>query len=207
MPSKLSSLAFALLAIALLAFAPAAVAATGLGDQRVAPEVKATPKPPRPDKRDHGLIAPRSVCPHQAFGSTLRAQRQAMHCMTDYARRKAGKGGFRDAGQLDRSASGKSKDILRCDSFSHYACGRDFTYWMRQSGYLAASCWRAGENLAWGTGSAGTVRSIFRAWMRSPGHRENILGRFRQVGIGLRIGVLDGRQATHVWTQHFGSHC
>jgi Cysteine-rich secretory protein family len=200
---KLSTLALGLLA--LLALAPAAMAATGLGAQRVAPEAKNKPRPPQ---RDNGLIAPRAVCANQSsLDLPLGVQREAMRCMTEYARRHAGIAGLGEARQLDRSASGKSQDILRCDSFSHYACGRDFTYWMRQSGYLAASCWRAGENLAWGTGEAGSVRAIFRAWMRSPGHRRNILGRFRQIGIGLQIGDLEGRSATHVWTQHFGSHC
>ena len=54
-----------------------------------------------------------------------------MRCMTDFARGHAGMAGLDDAGELDRSAGDKSDDILRCDSFSHYACGREFTYWMR----------------------------------------------------------------------------
>jgi uncharacterized protein YkwD len=107
-------------------------------------------------------------------------------------------------GKLDRSAEEKSDDVLRCDSFSHYACGREFTYWMRRAGYMHARQWRAGENLAWGTGEYGTVRSIFNAWLESPGHRENILGPYSQIGIGLEVGVLDGYPGAHVWTQHFG---
>ena len=38
-----------------------------------------------------------------------------------------------------------------------------------------------------------------------PGHRENILGSYGQIGIGLRVGGLDGHGDAHVWTQHFGS--
>lgn len=130
-----------------------------------------------------------------------------MRCMTDFARRHVRMGGLVNAGDLDRSALDKSGDILRCDSFSHYACGRDFTYWMQRVGYIPAQCWRAGENLAWGTGDYGGVRSIFRAWIHSPEHRANILGRYTQIGIGLQVGNLDGDQGVHVWTQHFGSHC
>ena len=78
---------------------------------------------------------------------------------------------------------------------------------MRADGYLSSQCWRAGENLAWGAEQLGSVRSIFRAWMRSPEHRENILGEFTQIGIDLRTGTLEGLAGTHVWTQHFGSHC
>jgi len=130
-----------------------------------------------------------------------------MRCMTDFARRSAGKAGLADARPLDRSALNKARDILRCDSFSHYACGRQFTYWMQRSRYLSSPCWRVGENLAWGTGDYDSVRSIFRAWIHSPEHRANILGHYTQIGVGLRVGDLNGDQGVHVWTQHFGSHC
>ena len=88
----------------------------------------------------------------------------------------------------------KAADILRCDEFSHEACGREFTYWIERFGYLGGGCWRAGENIAWGTGSVGSVRAIFRAWLHSSGHRENILGPFTQLGIGLRVGKLEGNR-------------
>ena len=130
-----------------------------------------------------------------------------MRCMTNFARGHTGMGGLAEARELDRSAGDKSDDILRCDSFSHYACGRQFTYWMERVGYIPARCWRAGENIAWGSGSAGTVRSIFVAWLHSPEHRANILGRFSQIGISLSVGNLEGHSDAHVWTQDFGSHC
>jgi uncharacterized protein YkwD len=159
-------------------------------------------------RRLSALVAPPSVCPNQTdLGDSSAVQEQAMHCMTNFARRHDGLGQFGDAGALDRSATRKTGDILRCDSFSHYACGRQFTYWMQRSGYLASRCWRAGENIAWGTGSAGTVRSIFVAWLHSPEHRANLLGRYSQIGIALSVGTLEGHHGAHVWTQDFGSHC
>ncbi len=130
-----------------------------------------------------------------------------MLCMTDYARSTAGLPPIADATSLDWSAAAKAADILRCDSFSHFACGRDYTYWMREAGYLNARCWRAAENLAFGVGNRGTVESVFAALIDSPVHRHNILGRFEQIGIGLRVGDLAGHLGTRVWTQHFGSHC
>jgi uncharacterized protein YkwD len=154
------------------------------------------------------LIAPLSACPNQGrLDASAEAQESAMRCMTNFARSQAGEAELSPVEELAQSAGDKSDDILRCDSFSHFACGRDFTYWMRQTGYLSSQCWRAGENLAWGTDDYGTVRAIFRAWMNSPGHRENILGDFAQIGISLRVGTLTGQPRTHVWTQHFGSHC
>jgi uncharacterized protein YkwD len=154
------------------------------------------------------LVAPPSACPHQSdLGDPPAVQERAMRCMTDYARAHDGLGTLANAADLARSAGKKSGDIIRCDSFSHYACGRQFTYWMQRSGYLAARCWRAGENIAWGTGRYAGVRSIFVAWLHSPEHRANLLGRYSSIGIALRIGNLEGHRGAHVWTQDFGSHC
>jgi uncharacterized protein YkwD len=153
-------------------------------------------------------IAPASACPDQSDPEApVATQERAMWCMTNFARRSLGLHGMSLADELELSAVHKSGDILRCDNFSHQACGREFTYWMQRLGYLGSGCWRAGENIAWGTGKLGSVRSIFTAWMHSPGHRENILGRYGQIGIGLEIGGLDGYSRAHVWTQDFGSHC
>jgi uncharacterized protein YkwD len=129
-----------------------------------------------------------------------------MRCLVDAARRRAGRGPLSASAALDRSAGLKSRDILRCDDFDHEACGRDFAYWIDRVGYLAGGC-GAGENIAFGTGSFATPRAIFRAWIGSPGHRRNILGRYDDIGIGLRVGTLDGETGVHVWTQHFGRRC
>ena len=129
-----------------------------------------------------------------------------MLCLTNYARAQIGATQLEETPELEQSAADKAGDILRCDSFSHYACGREFTYWMKATGYLSAECWRAGENLAWGAGEYGTVTSIFRAWLRSPAHRANLLGEYTQIGINLKVGELEGTRGVHIWTQHFGAH-
>ena len=77
---------------------------------------------------------------------------------------------------------------------------------MHRFGYLRRGCWRAGENIAWGTGSVGTVRAIFRAWLHSSGHRENILGTYRRSASASASANLEGNPGAHVWTQEFGSH-
>ena len=155
------------------------------------------------------LIAPASACPHQTDASDSAAvQKKAMRCMTNYARRHSGLRAYDRSGALDGSAGHKAADILRCDSFSHSACGRDFTYWIRRSGYIRGGCWSAGENIAYGTGAFATVRSIFSAWIHSTGHRENILSTgFRDLGAGYCVGTLDGARGAHVWVQHFGALC
>jgi uncharacterized protein YkwD len=153
-----------------------------------------------------GLMAPRGTCPEAPRGAV--AEEAAMLCLANYARAQLGEPALEPIAALEDSAAEKAEDIIRCDSFSHYACGREFTYWIRANGYLAAECWHVGENLAWGTGEYGTVASIFRAWLRSPEHRENLLDpEFTQTGIDLTVGQLEGSRGAHLWTQQFGSHC
>ena len=154
------------------------------------------------------LVAPTSACPGQTrLASPTPAQERSMFCMANYARKQLGLEPLGTTAQLESSARKKTRDIFRCDSFSHYACDREFSYWIRASGYLSGTCWRIGENLAFGSGRLGSVRSIFRAWMRSADHRENILGDFTQTGLFLTSGTLEGFSGTRVWAQHFGTHC
>ena len=153
-------------------------------------------------------IAAAGFCPGKDDADASQAiQQEAMRCLIDYARHDAGLAPLSVSERLDRSAEAKSADILRCDDFDHYACGRDFNYWLGRVGYLRARCWRVGENLAWSSSPKATARQIFRLLMHSPEHRANILGSYSQVGVGLRVGNLRGHSAAHVWTQHFGSHC
>jgi uncharacterized protein YkwD len=201
-----------LLLLFLAASLTVVAAASAAGHPRIAMRTVAAPTATAaPSATANGLgalIAPISACPGQeALDAPAGVQESTMSCMVDYARTQAGLSGLADVETLQRSAEDKADDVLRCDSFSHFACGRDFTYWMRQTGYVSSQCWRVGENLAWGAGAYGAVRSIFRAWMSSPGHRENILDDFTETGISLRIGTLSGQAGTHVWAEHFGSHC
>jgi uncharacterized protein YkwD len=130
------------------------------------------------------------------------SQEKAMLCLVNQARRQRGLAPFAAPTSLARAAGRKSGDILRCDEFSHEACGREFTYWIERFGYRFCS---AGENIAYGGGSYATPRSIFSLWMHSSGHRRNILGAYEDIGIGLQVGALEGESGAHVWTQEFGS--
>jgi uncharacterized protein YkwD len=151
-------------------------------------------------------VAPPSTCPGQT-ATNLSAEEQAgvMLCMTNYARGAHGLAPLALNRQLGRAAEQKSADIVGCNEFSHEACGRPFQFWIQRYGYLKG-CWRAAENIAWGTGSYATVGSIFTAWLESPEHHANILGPYREIGIGLRDGEVEGEEGAAVWTQDFGSH-
>jgi uncharacterized protein YkwD len=146
-----------------------------------------------------------AACPGQNnAGASATAQERTMLCLVNQARDQRGLAPFAASPSLARAAARKSSDILRCDQFSHEACGREFTYWIEWSGY--GGCGWA-ENIAYGTGSFATPRSIFRGWMNSSGHRRNILGSYDDIGIGLQVGNLGGEGGAHVWTQQFGSRC
>jgi uncharacterized protein YkwD len=151
-------------------------------------------------------VAPEEACPNQT-NLDLSAEEQAsvVLCMTNYARAVNGLAPFKVNSQLDRAASQKSIDILGCGEFSHYACGRNFTFWDQKFGYLKG-CWKVAENIAWGTGTFGTVRSTVTRWLESTEHHENILGPYKEIGIGVRDGRLEGFEGAAVWTQSFGSH-
>src|SRR6476646_1036937 len=132
------------------------------------------------------------------------AQERSMLCLVNGARRNRGLEPLSAPPSLARAAARKSAAILRCGEFSHEACGREFTYWIERAGYRGC---REGENIAYGSGSYSTPRSIFQILKRSSGHRENILGPYEDIGIGLQIGALEGTGGAHVWTQEFGTPC
>jgi uncharacterized protein YkwD len=155
------------------------------------------------------LLAPAGKCEPQSNRSAPAAdQNLAMRCMVNYARRAAGVAPLVGThSSLMTSAQRKAQDILRCQEFSHTACGRPFTYHMAATGY-ATGCYGAGENIAWGSGSLGTVRSIMSSWLNSDGHRANILSaRFRDHGVGLAVGTMNGTPNAAVWVDQFGYHC
>jgi uncharacterized protein YkwD len=146
-------------------------------------------------------------CPRPGATAPAAAQETAMLCLTNAARARYGEAPLQPDAQLAESAIDKSADILHCDTFSHTACGHSFSYWIWQSGYVTDPCWKVGENLAWGAGAYGTTDSIFRAWMRSPTHRANVLGDYTQVGISTEVGPLEGEKRARLWTVHFGNLC
>lgn len=68
---------------------------------------------------------------------------------------------------------------------SHVLDGKDVGQRLKDAGYVYTS---GAENIAAGRGQA--VTGIFKGWMKSPGHRANILGQpFREIGIGMAKGA------------------
>ena len=153
---------------------------------------------------DH-LLAPSSSCANQTNLSLSSAdQERVMLCMHNYARAKVGRSALRRVSLLASSSDAKTADMIRCRQFSHTACGRVALYHLKRVGYISCSTWRAAENIAWGSGGYGTVRSIMGAWLHSDNHRLTILSSsYRDVGFGMRVANWPAGGA-RVWTGHFG---
>jgi uncharacterized protein YkwD len=108
--------------------------------------------------------------------------------------------------KLSTAARNHSRAMVRQKFFSHDSLdGTSFVDRIRRTGYLSgASSWSVGENIAYGSGSRSSARSIGRAWMNSPPHRANILSRsFREIGIGLALGTPVGSGGA-TYTTDFG---
>lgn len=125
-------------------------------------------------------------------------------------RRRAAKGlkKLRHNRQLAVAARRHAQDMVSRDFFAHTAPGGvSFVDRILRTDYVRAnSGYSVGENLAWGSYQLGTPRLIVRAWMKSPGHRRNILdGRFREIGIGVVRGAPQpGVQRAATYATTFG---
>lgn len=98
--------------------------------------------------------------------------------------------------------------MARRNFFSHDSPGGDdLVDRVKRAGYLSgSSSWALAENIAWGSGSYATPRSIVNGWMHSSGHRDNILSpRFRHVGVGVARGTPVGSSSGGAtYTTDFG---
>jgi uncharacterized protein YkwD len=131
-------------------------------------------------------------------------------CLVNAARSARGLAPLRHERRLAKAAQRHAVDMAHKRYFAHDSLdGSTFLDRIRAAGYLRESrSWTAGENIAWGSGSRSTPRSIVRAWMASEGHRANILSAaFRDIGIGVTPGapmVGVGRPAA-IYATDFGA--
>lgn len=154
-------------------------------------------------------LAPASVCPNQSNPSvSARKKIRAMRCLLRQARKERGLSPLRANARLDRAAALKLGDNVRCDEFSHTACGKPFISVFRRSRYVTSSTgsYGVGENLAWGQGRLGTPRRMVLAWLRSDGHRRNLFSAgWREMGVAYRFDArFDGHERVALWASTFG---
>lgn len=141
------------------------------------------------------LAAPAAAaeCPSadvQPTGANVVEVRAAVVCLTNAERAAAGLGVLASENRLESVAQGYAQRMVAERFFDHV--GPDGSVLIaRVASYIG---WLVvGENLAWGEGPLATPRSTVAAWMRSPGHRANILkGAYGEVGIGVAQGAPGG---------------
>ncbi|MFE2283636.1 sigma-70 family RNA polymerase sigma factor [Streptomyces sp. NPDC059443] len=111
-------------------------------------------------------------------------------------RAAAGCGPLKDDAQLRTAAQGHSDDMAQRDYFSHTdPDGGDPGQRTTAAGYRWSTY---GENIAMGQQ---TPAQVMDAWMKSPGHRANILNcSFKDIGVGVHQGA-----GGPWWTQNFGA--
>src|SRR5918997_3867513 len=127
-------------------------------------------------------------------------------CVLNTERARHGLRPLRLRRRLSLAARRHSRAMAQHRFFSHDSLsGASFVDRIRRTGYLSgARSWRVGENIAYGTGTRSSARSIGRAWLTSPPHRANILSRsFRAIGIGVARGTPAGGDGA-TYTTDFG---
>ena len=141
-------------------------------------------------------------------GSTANSAERTILCLLNVERTSRGVGRLRSNERLASAATGHSRDMVRRDYFSHVSPGGGtMSERIKEAGYLGRSrSYSFGENLAWGTGDLASPLKIVEAWMRSPGHKRNILyGTFEEVGVGLVLGAPGHGSEGATYTTEFGA--
>lgn len=97
---------------------------------------------------------------------------------------------------LTAAAQAHADDMAARRRMSHR--GSDGSSPFRRMGRAGYRYERAGENVAAGQRS---VAEVMRAWMNSPGHRRNVLGKFTEIGAGRATD----ERGTPYWCVTFGT--
>jgi len=143
--------------------------------------------------------APKPSTPPRAPKATPRTSGAAAEVLrlVNVQRAKAGCKALVTSTVLARVALAHSRDMAVRGYFAHNSQdGRSPFDRMRAAGYGGTTM---GENIAAGQPTAAAVMA---AWMKSPGHRANILNcAYRELGVGHHAGG----SMRHYWTQNFGA--
>lgn len=135
----------------------------------------------------------------QPSAESMTAVFDATVCLLNLERTSRGLVALTTNARLAQAAAAHASDMVTKKYFAHEApTGSTPAERIKATGYIPTDVsWTVGENLAWGTGALATPAAIVRAWMNSPGHRDNLLKpEYRELGLAIVLGVpkagLDG---------------
>jgi hypothetical protein len=151
-------------------------------------------------------LAPASSCPDAGVpGLAGPAQEATMLCLIDFARSTRGLHVLAHAPLLAASAAIKADDIVRCDDFTHTACGKAWDAPLVASGYLLPGAKAEGDEiLGAATDQDASPRMIVRTWLGQDEHRATLFGsRWRDEGVAMQQPPL-GLGSNTIWVAHFG---
>jgi uncharacterized protein YkwD len=132
-------------------------------------------------------------------------------CLVNVQRARHGERALRPNADLARSAAAHSEDMVARNYFDHTSPGGETVLdRIKASSYVPSRAgYTLGENIAMGTMQLATPAAIVESWMKSAGHRANILNaEFRDSGLGVvaRAPERYGRgQRGATYTQQFGA--
>ena len=156
-----------------------------------------------PGAADAAGCAGADVMPSAASGASAN---RATLCLLNQQRRSHGLRTLRSDAKLGRAAARHAHDMVSRHFFAHDSLsGASFATRIKRTGWTRSRrSWTVGENIGYGSGSYATPLAMVQGWMRSSGHRANILAReFRMIGIGVANAAPTGdRGATY--TTDFG---
>jgi uncharacterized protein YkwD len=142
--------------------------------------------------------------------ASVPALREATLCLMNAQRSARGLGKLRAQESLAAAAGRYARQMVSQGFFDHTSPGGStMVSRIKGTSYLrGVESWSVGENLAWGAGSLATPRATVAAWMRSAGHRANLLHRdFADVWIGVAQGApeaLDDGTPASTYVTDFG---
>jgi uncharacterized protein YkwD len=149
------------------------------------------------------LPRPSSCAGSTSEPTTAPAAEQAMLCVLNYARVKQGLRALPLSPQLRAASRLKALDIIRCQNFSHEACGKDARAVADAAGYPQFT-W--GENIYAGSGPFVPARVAADGWLNSPHHRENLFRpQWTEQGVAVVVApTFRGQKNVAIWVSEFG---
>ncbi|MGW6708690.1 sigma-70 family RNA polymerase sigma factor [Streptomyces sp. NPDC054956] len=159
------------------------------------PSASASPSP-SPTPTPTAKPTPKSTPPKAPAPAPPSGTAAQVIALVNSERAAAGCGPLKEDAQLRTAAQGHSDDMAARDFFSHTnPDGADPGKRTTAAGYRWSTY---GENIAMGQQ---TPAQVMDSWMKSQGHRENILNcSFKDIGVGIHQGP-----GGPWWTQNFGA--
>jgi uncharacterized protein YkwD len=150
------------------------------------------------------FLTPPSSCPGSTAKPSDSAQaEQALICALNYARLHEGLRALPVSAQLRHASRLKALDIIRCQDFSHEACGKNARAVADAAGYPQVT-W--GENIYAGSGPFSPARVATDGWLNSEHHRENLFWpRWTEQGVAVVVAPrFKGQKNVAIWVSEFG---